>query len=49
VFNTTDSDRMIDIAAKGIHEGWLSSVYRLGENERIRTDERARELYDQDA
>jgi hypothetical protein len=56
VFNTKDSDRCIDFAAQGLSEGWLTSCYRVPEEEKalIRADHKLsngmmHEIFDQDA
>ncbi len=57
VFNTKSSDKMIDVAAQGIAEGWLISVYRVSDEDRLTAQSRnpryapveGVEVYDQDA
>jgi hypothetical protein len=55
VIVTTDVDQMISFAAKGLHEGWLRSCYRVKDEDKtwLRPDVRQpvseAELFDQDA
>jgi hypothetical protein len=41
---TTDQDKMIDFAAKALHEGWLRTVYRVRDEDRVTTDMRPMKL-----